>query len=96
MRGLGYGHLLIRVKLRIFALGPLLATPGHSWPLDSIGSIGSIDKFVDNVLLFLGIAPTFALYPQKMKAERLKFYFRPQPVDNSVDKSFFGYLVLGK
>lgn len=52
--------------------------------------------FVDNVLLFLGIAPTFALYPQKMKAERLKFYFRPQPVDNSVDKSLFGYLVLGK
>jgi hypothetical protein len=41
-------------------------------------------------LLFIGIAPTFALYPQKMRAKRLKFYFRPQPVDNSVDMSLFG------
>jgi len=80
MRGLGYGHLLIRVKLRAFVHGCLLA-----WQI-----------FVDNVLLFLGIAPTFALYPQKTGAKRLKFYFRPQPVDNPVDKSFLVYLVLGK
>ena len=51
---------------------------------------------MDNVLLFIGIAPTFALYPQKMRAKRLKFYFRPQPVDNPVDMSFLVFEVLGK
>ena len=52
--------------------------------------------FVDNTLQFLGIAPTFALYPQKMRAKRLKFYFRPQPVDNPVDIALFELFGFGK
>jgi hypothetical protein len=65
-------------------------------PTGAKGVIWVQQIFVDNTLQFLGIAPTFALYPQKMRAKRLKFYFRPQPVDNSVDNSFLVYLGLGK
>jgi hypothetical protein len=62
-------------------------------PIGGKGAAWAQQIFVDNTLQFLGIAPTFALYPQKMRVEKLKFYFRPQPVDNSVDNSFLVYLV---
>jgi hypothetical protein len=80
MRALDYGYLLIRVKL---VSGLYLR---QTWPgLDGF-------KFVDNHLQFPRNAPTFALYPQKLGLKRLKFYFRPQAVDNPVDMSNFGYL----
>jgi hypothetical protein len=60
-------------------------------PTGAKGVIWVQQIFVDNTLQFLGIAPTFALYPQKLGPKRLKFYFRPQPVDNPVDTSFFGF-----
>jgi hypothetical protein len=65
-------------------------------PIGGRGASWAQEIFVDNTLQFLGIAPTFALYPQKLEPKRLKFYFRPQLVDNPVDISFLGFIVLGK